>query len=444
MKKILPLFFILTLAVHVLADGPVYQISPFMQPVLKSQNSAAAQSALGFAGGTVGLSVVTNVAAGQATLIVSNNFNTNVLAWTQLDDTNKAWVYLEDIHGTLWISNIVSKATYSFDTNGDLTLNSTNNLSLPAYLQMDQSQLAYQGNGIWGDDIMHINGQTAILELGGTGTPFWNSLFGFLPSWIFTKDGNFGGSPYTPQDLSFIPHVNGGTFLPFQWAVEIGTNGTMNVWSNLTDYGWVYVGQGEIISNTLTVNNTLTTFDILMNANGAQAYKAVSSVNNVYARLQVGNQDFWDEGINEANTPGEPANVADWQIYPGKQGVGEMGYPAMGCTTNGDLYTHGAAEIGGNLGVAGNVTNALHMANGAGCYATGALPWTSGGTTNLTATNFCIIQATGHFFITNVVTHWSSPFDSITTPGISPTLEPNQAIWDTSADFAELTNYPTD
>ena len=73
MKKILALL-IVTLAGHVFADGPVYQISPFMQPVLQAQNSTAAQTALDFTGNTT-LNVITNTAQGAlgpATLSLSN------------------------------------------------------------------------------------------------------------------------------------------------------------------------------------------------------------------------------------------------------------------------------------------------------------------------------------------------------------------------------------
>jgi hypothetical protein len=58
MKKLLSLVFVM-LAGQALADGPVIQTSPFMRPVLQAQNSAAAQTALGFTGTTTA-TVITN------------------------------------------------------------------------------------------------------------------------------------------------------------------------------------------------------------------------------------------------------------------------------------------------------------------------------------------------------------------------------------------------
>lgn len=65
MKKILTtLILTLTFAGHVLADGPIVPMTPYMQGLLKSANAAQAQSTLGLAGGTngVALNVVSNTA----------------------------------------------------------------------------------------------------------------------------------------------------------------------------------------------------------------------------------------------------------------------------------------------------------------------------------------------------------------------------------------------
>ena len=244
MKKLLSLL-ILTLAVDVLADGPIIQVSPFMQPVLNSQNQTAAQTALGLAGALSGATVTNWAIGANAPIFIttSNGLNAGVNAtltgfqptyngvqglslWLSAQQqyfanpslTNGQPLFIQDFSPSncVILSNVNSSATVQFDSAG---MNGTPGLFFPASGAQLEISNFWKGVTSFTMEITYrdfsgTNQITYLAQAGGWGV---NQPYCFrLSPWV---DGQYVPSTGTGGSLYFATQTN-GTFLPMQGETQ--------------------------------------------------------------------------------------------------------------------------------------------------------------------------------------------------------------------------------
>jgi hypothetical protein len=189
---------------------------------------------------------------------------------------------------------VISASSITYYTNGYVRILNTNNWQVGEEqgLQVDQSTLASEADGVFGDDMLHINGQKAALELGGTGNQYWYQLNGLLPSWVLIKDPNFGN-----QNLQLIPHYNGAAIIP--WAVDFESNGNFNVSGTISASNGVTLLGGPFSGNGGGLTNvTASSWNGLATGSGAM----VQSNNPVIQNPKINGNETNNANISW-NTP---------------------------------------------------------------------------------------------------------------------------------------------
>jgi hypothetical protein len=333
---------------------------------------------------------VTNIAQS----VASSVGITNQTVWTNVVDANRVWKFFEDNNNSLMMSNPISHAFFIFFTNGAVTIQPWTNVTTQnALFQLDQTIMGASGDGVLGDDFLHINGQQAYLELGGTGSPYWASQFGFLPSWILQKDANFGS--YNQQDLWLIAHNQAQPLSPFGWEFEWQTNGSANCASNFTSFGNIYASQGiqstgSVYSlapgGTASFCNTQPPYNnsgggpVILTAFGAVLQIVATTGNSVTIEWSHQGGNSFNENLKSPGVVGPAWSGYQWSLQSGANSL-------YGLWENDDSE----AGAGSNFLTLGTNTCNLGFAS----HAVGSLPFASTGITNTLAVNLQCIGVNG-------------------------------------------------